>query len=314
MAVTRLTAPPRSLSFVDQTALSETLAVERTEVVLILGDRYELLDVVLVATVQGCAIAHCCGGERTAGAFDNQVRDAVTKMAHLHYPAHQLAADRLGVLQEEQWRICVSGEPGLDSLLTERRLDSNELRGLLGVEPGPHDIMVAVHPVTHHPQETRALLECVRTVASHWEGRVFLSSPNGDPGSEAIVDAWRDLAGRDGRRIFLPSLGSLAFRSLVARCGALVGNSSAGLVEAPSLGTPSVDVGARQEGRLRGSSVISCPEVTPEAVGAAVEAALRMKQAPTWSAGPNPYGDGRSAPRILDHLVAHARRPDLRAK
>ena len=310
----RLPLPRDSISFVHQPALLDVLRTHRTEVVLIMGDRYELLDVVLVATVAGCAIAHSCGGERTNGALDNEVRDAVTKLAHLHYPAHVQAAHRLRLLQEDAWRICVSGEPGLDSLMVEERLGLEALRHIVSVVPGSGDIVVVVHPVTKRPAETVALIEAVTLLAAEWRGRVFLSSSNGDPGSEAITAAWRQLASRHAHCILLPSLGSLAFRSLVARCGALVGNSSAGLIEAPSLETPSVDAGTRQEGRLRGASVISCSDVTTAALSAAVNMALALRRSGMPNPADNPYGDGRAVPRILEHLWVHGRREDLHAK
>lgn len=310
----RLPSPSGSISLVPQVMLRDAFRTHGTEVALVLGDRFELLDVVMVATVEGCAIAHCSGGERTNGAFDNEVRDAVTKMSHLHYPAHAVAAERLAGLLESTWRICVSGEPGLDSLLVEPQLSAAELERMLGALPGPGDIVVAVHPVTHRPAETKALLAAVAVLAPRWDGRLFLSSANGDPGSDAIAEEWLALSLRHSRSVLLPSLGSRAFRSLVARCGALVGNSSAGLVEAPSLKTASVDVGTRQDGRLRGPSVIGCPEPSPSALRAAVEAAVARKGSDLPAAWLNPYGDGHAVPRILNHLFAQARRADMRVK
>jgi UDP-hydrolysing UDP-N-acetyl-D-glucosamine 2-epimerase len=312
--VTRLPSPADSISFVHQVSLESALRAQRAEVALVLGDRFELLDVVMVATVAGCVIAHCSGGERTNGAFDNEVRDAVTKMAHLHYPAHALAAERLVGLLESAWRICITGEPGLDSLLVEPRLEAAELERLVGTVPGPGDLVVAMHPVTRRPAETGAMLAAVAVLMEGWAGRVFLSSPNGDPGSGEIAATWRELSSRHSRGSLLPSLGSRAFRSLVARCGALVGNSSAGLVEAPSLQTPSVDVGTRQDGRVCGPSVIRCPEPSPAALLAAIDAAIALKRNGPPSGWVNPYGDGHAVPRILDHLAAQARRADVRAK
>jgi UDP-hydrolysing UDP-N-acetyl-D-glucosamine 2-epimerase len=299
---------------VHQDALAGVLRKQRTEVVLLLGDRFELLDVALVCLVGGLVIAHCSGGERTRGSFDDAVRDAVTKLAHLHLVAHAEAAQRVAALEEEQWRICVSGEPGLDSVATERCLSSAELEPIVGVAPGVGDCVVAVHPVTRRPEETGDLIAAVEAVAGTALGYLFLSTPNGDPGSDTIASAWQRLASIHTHCVLLPSLGSHAFRSLVAECGLLLGNSSAGLVEAPSLGTPTVDLGTRQEGRVRGRSVISCPVVSPEAVRAAIESAQALRIAGMPLRDENPYGDGHAVPRILDHISAHARTPGVHSK
>ncbi|MCP4656621.1 MAG: UDP-N-acetylglucosamine 2-epimerase (hydrolyzing) [bacterium] len=307
-----LPRPQHSLGLVHQEALRALLAGERSEVVLVLGDRYELLEACMIAAHAGLVLAHSCGGERTFGALDDCIRDAVSKLAYLHFPAHEAAAQRLRSLGEEPWRIRVVGDPGLDGLLAEPRLDAGELSRRCEARPGRDDVVVVVHPVTRSPGEDEALVEAVAGLAGSSDRQWFLSSPNGDPGSDAIVDAWRRLAAASPRCHRLPSLGAQAFRSLVRACGAMVGNSSAGLIEAPLLGTPTVNLGSRQGGRLRGDSVVQVDLAELDRLPAIVDAVVGATRCPPPFACP--YGDGHAVPRILDALAELARRPDILMK
>lgn len=255
----RLPRPADSLGLVHQRVLAERLRQRGCAVALVLGDRVELLEAALACVHAQVVLAHCSGGDRTFGAWDDQVRDAITKLAHLHYPAHHQAAARLQVLAEEPWRICVAGLPSLDALRTDALLSPEALAPLIGALPSRSDAVVAVHPVTRHPEETAALCAAIAAIAADFPGRLFLSTPNGDPGSDGIRRAWSAIAAHAPRHVLLDNRGAMAFRSLVHACGAMIGNSSAGLIEAPSLGTPTIDAGRRQAGRLRGASVVSCP-------------------------------------------------------
>jgi len=308
----RLPRPQDSLGLVHQLALRDWLNCSR--VALVLGDRSELLETALAVLHAGVALAHVSGGERTAGAWDDQVRDAITRLAHLHLPAHQPAGQRLLAMGEEPWRICVTGEPGLDGI-SEDLWSASSLGDRLGVIPTRNDVVVAIHPVTRQPAETGQMLALIASMAENQrERRWFLSTPNGDPGSEIIRAAWAELATRLPNCTGLADHGAAIFRSLVANCGLLIGNSSAGLVEAPSLGTPTIDLGSRQSGRLRGASVVSCPQVDATHLATAFADAQRVETRACATPAHNPYGDGHAVPRILDHLWRHAERPDLLVK
>jgi UDP-N-acetylglucosamine 2-epimerase (non-hydrolysing) len=297
----RLPPADASLGSVHQRALLQQLTERRCEVALILGDRHELLEVVQALTLAGVIIAHCSGGERTLGAIDDLIRDAVTRLSHLHFPVHAEAGHRLiNVLGEESRRVHVTGEPGLDALLTEPPIDPATLRQQCGHLPSSDDLCIAIHPVTRDPQESLGLLDRITALAARWPGHLYLSTPNGDPGSDAITDRWNVLVQRHPHCHVLPSLGSRLFRTVVRCCGVLVGNSSAGLIEAPSLGTPSVNLGTRQRGRTQGPSVVDCPVITDAALDAAIAQARRFSASKPFD---NPYGDGHAVPRILEHLL-----------
>lgn len=308
----RLPRPNDSLGLIHQTALLAELGA--SDVALVLGDRLELLEALLPLIRSRVVIAHCSGGEKTAGAWDDQVRDAVTRCAHLHYPAHAHAGAALRARGEQAWRIAEVGEPGLDAIRTQPRLPPAALSERCGRLPTRADLVIAVHPVTGVPGELAQILDAIASLAASWPGALFLSSPNGDPGSEQIRTAWAELAKNSpaGRIVPLANHGADFFRALTAACGVMVGNSSSGLVEAPSLGTPTVDVGTRQAGRLRGPSVVDCPFINGPNLIAAVQQALAQRD--QASPDTNPYGDGRTVPRLLDHLAAHVRHPAILIK
>lgn len=303
LSLIRLPRPADSLGLVHQVALRDLLARQRPDAVIILGDRFELLELALPVVLAGVVVAHLSGGERTAGAVDDVIRNAVSQLAHVHFPAHAQAGERLQQMGIEPWRICVAGEPGLDAIRLEERLTLAEMRDVLGVAPAPGDVLVAVHPVTRNPMETAACCAVIRAVAeTKQSGHWFVSSANGDPGSEIITQQLRG-----GRFVPFANHGARFFRSLTAACAVQIGNSSAGLVEAPSLGCATIDMGTRQRGRPRGASVMTLENPTAEALQAALEHAHQVRRFATPEL--NPYGDGHTCTRIVAQLHTWLRDP-----
>ena len=296
----RLPRPQDSLGLVHQVALRDLIAADRPDVIVILGDRFELFELLVPVVLADVPVAHLSGGERTAGAIDDLVRNAVSQVAHLHYPAHEAAGARLQELGVDGWRVCVAGEPGLDAIRSEPR--PTDLVPFLGVQPQSGDVLVALHPVTRDPAQTEACLDAIAAVAT---GRWFVSSPNGDPGSERIRARLQG-----GPFIPFANHGAAVFRAVAAACGTVIGNSSAGLVEAPNLGCATIDLGTRQQGRPRGGSIITVEAPSPASLR---EALARVPQA-RERARPelNPYGDGHTCARIVRHLATLL--PDLRLK
>ena len=212
-------------------------------IVFVQGDRTELLGEIMSAVADNAVIAHAAGGERTLGSTDDRVRDALTKLAHLHYPVHQEAKRRLILLGEEEWRVCVSGEVGVDTI---KRFQEVELPD--DIMPIEGDVILAVHPVTGNPDETRRVLAIARFIAMTSE-RAWLVSPNGDPGSDEIEQVWDAICANGGGR----RLGSLThpqFLTVMRRCGTIIGNSSCLVTEAPHVGCLPILIGTRQAGRI----------------------------------------------------------------
>lgn len=270
------------------------------DVLLVLGDRWELLYVVPPAVLLGVPVVHLHGGEVTEGALDERVRHAVTKLADQHCVASPDAAARLRQLGEPAERIHVTGAPGLDRLATATALDDADLAELLGVDRVEHPLaLFTYHPPTAQPgapvgRWAREAAEAALAVC----GTVIATHPGMDEGREEILVALAGLAADEPRLCLVAALGR-DYPRVLAASDVVVGNSSSGVIEAATLHVPAVDVGERQRGRLRGANVLHADEGR-----FAVEAAVRRAVSPQWverSAGAaNPYGAGEASRRILD--------------
>jgi UDP-hydrolysing UDP-N-acetyl-D-glucosamine 2-epimerase len=273
----------------------------KPDVVLVLGDRFEMLATAQAALLHGIPLAHIAGGDTTEGAFDESIRHAITKMAHLHLTTNALSSRRVRQLGEDPAAVCEVGSPGLDHLRRLPLLGRAALEQALGAPLGQRNLVITFHPVTleageglAQQEEMLAALENVPDGTTLWFTR-----PNADTGGRELaqrLDTW--VAGRANAHVYA-SLGQLRYLSLLSVCDAVVGNSSSGLYEAPSFRIPTINIGDRQRGRTAPASVIQC---APER--AAIAAALATARTLDCSAVVNPYGDGQSAGRILDALRA----------
>ncbi|MEJ6788925.1 UDP-N-acetylglucosamine 2-epimerase [Brevundimonas sp. BR2-1] len=293
------------------TGVSEAFEALRPDIMLVLGDRYEILAAAQAALIHGVPVAHIAGGDTTEGAFDENIRHALTKMAHIHLVTNELSARRVRQLGEAPDSIHVVGSPGLDQLRRRPLLDRPALEAALGAPLGARNILLTFHPVTLTADRGRGEFEALLAALDALPRDVvkWITRPNADPGHRTLEEAL-DLWARDRPdvRVFA-SLGQLRYLSLMAQVDAVVGNSSSGLYEAPSFGVPTVDIGDRQKGRLAAASVIHCP-AEAGAIASAVQAAFALD----CSGVENPYGDGRSAGRIVQILRAAPPRAALLAK
>ena len=269
------------------------------DLVLVLGDRYEIFAAVQAAFVKKLPIAHLCGGDVTDGALDDAFRHAMSKMASLHFPTNAAAARRLRQLGEAEDRIFTVGSPGIDAILRQPVLSRDELAAALGHELPQTYLLATLHPATldeiPSADQLDALLQAIAALPSDI-GVVFTLS-NADSDGRALGARVRTFAAAHPRVQAHVSLGAARYLNLMRHAAAVVGNSSSGLYEAPSFHVPTVNIGRRQEGRLRAASVIDVPP-EPGAITAAIEAALARPRVETV----NPYGDGRAAERIVAAL------------
>ncbi len=292
--------------------MSDALEQLRSDVALVLGDRYEMLAVAQACLMHGVPLAHIAGGDTSEGAFDESIRHAITKMAHVHFVTNEESARRVRQLGEDPARVHVVGSPGLDHLRRRPLLERDALEQSLGTRLAARNLLVTFHPVTLDAgsgvDQFGELLAALDTLVD--DTAIFVTRPNADPGGRAIaaqLDAWADA--RPGRVHAYASLGQLRYLSLMAQVDAVVGNSSSGLYEAPSLQVPTVDIGERQRGRLAAPSVLHC---APER--AAIAAAIRRACELDCRGVANPYGDGHSAGRIVAALRGMAPRDALLKK
>lgn len=291
---------------------ANALARLKPDLMLVLGDRWELLAACAAATAAGAPIAHVHGGEITEGAVDEQVRHAVTKLSHLHFPAAAAYRRRILQMGERPGRVVLSGAPGLENLRRLEPVSRDRLEKLVGAELRDRFAVVTCHPETAGTSSLRALDATLGALDAERLPAV-LTLAGADAGGRAVNARLRRWArARPGRAAVVASLGRRAYPSLLRLAAVVVGNSSSGIIEAPFLRVPTVNVGDRQKGRLRARSVIDCA-----ASRAAVSAALRKALSPGFRRfcdGRSPYGDGETAARIVAGLKAGLRDPRLGIK
>lgn len=290
-------------------AAGRLLLADPVDRLVVLGDRWELLHVVPAFVMAGVPIVHLHGGEVTSGAVDERVRHAVTKLADVHCVASADSADRVAQLGEEAERIHVTGAPGLDRYAGVGPLSDDELAGLLGVAVQRPLALFTYHPPTAAPAAIgRWALEALRATVEAC-GTVVASHPGMDAGRDEVLTALATVEAETDRLVVVEALGS-RYPDVLASCDVVVGNSSSGVIEAASVGVPAVDIGLRQDGRLRGGNVLWSDE-GEAAVGDAVRRALDAGFSARAAQVVNPYGDGTAARRIVDVVLAD---PPSRAK
>ena len=289
-------------------SLADVLATERPDILLVVADRYEMLAPAAVALALRIPLAHLEGGDVSEGAIDDAVRNALTKMSHLHFTPTALAKRRVIAMGEEPWRVHHVGAPSLDQVVRGAPVDEAEFAAAVSGSLAPGTILVVYHPVTldrDPAAESEALFAALERV----ERPLAFCFPNADAGSREIIAKARELQRRRDARIFV-NLPSPIYFALLQRVALLCGNSSSGIMETASLRLPTVDIGRRQAGRVRPANVRHAePRVE------AIEAALRHALEPSFRAGLahliNPYGDGHAAERIAEILATAPASPIL---
>jgi UDP-N-acetylglucosamine 2-epimerase (non-hydrolysing)/GDP/UDP-N,N'-diacetylbacillosamine 2-epimerase (hydrolysing) len=280
--------------------MSDALEELKPDIVLVLGDRFEIFAAVQACLVHNIPVAHIAGGDTTEGAIDEAMRHAITKMSHIHFVTNAESARRVRQLGENPSRIYDVGSPGLDHLHRQPLLDRPAVEARLGARLGNRNLLITFHPVTleatHGEAQFAALLDALDTLDD--DTALWFTHPNADAGGRTMATKLKDwVEARSGRARLYTSLGQSLYLSLMAQVDAVVGNSSSGLYEAPSLGVATVDIGDRQRGRLAAASVLHCAP-DRDAIREAVAKAIDLDCGGTT----NPYGDGHSSKRIVEIL------------
>ena len=261
--------------------IAEALADIRPDLVVLLGDRYEIVAAACASAMLHIPIAHIHGGEETEGAQDNSWRHAITKMAYWHFPPYELAKQRILQMGEQPAHVFVSGAPGIDNIALLNLLSRDALEALLGIALDKPVILF-----TYHPEElsARSVDDQIMTVLAALrrfpQATLLITGANADSGGNAINAALQAFAAERPNTLFRLSFGSLLYLSAMKHCDVVAGNSSSALLEAPALGKASVNIGDRQAGRLRTAGIIDC--VCEEA---AIVSALEKALSPAFQAG-----------------------------
>jgi UDP-hydrolysing UDP-N-acetyl-D-glucosamine 2-epimerase len=293
-------------------SLADTLGALRPDILLLIADRYEMLAPASVALALRIPVAHIEGGEISEGAIDDAVRNALTKMSHIHFTSTETARRRIIAMDEEEWRVHCAGAPSLDHLRRSTLLQRAELEARLETPLRNPVIVVAYHPVTiakNTVQEADALFEAVEKIP----GQILFCYPNADAGSRHLIDRTREfVAGREDARVFV-NLDAVTYWSLLREAHLFLGNSSSGIMETPSLALPVVNIGLRQQGRERSKNIV---DAAPQA--ADILAAVDIARSEAFRASlvgmTNPYGEGRAAEKIVEVLTTVPLTQDLLMK
>lgn len=283
-------------------SLADCLGRMRPDLLLLIADRYEMLAPAAVALALRIPVAHIEGGEVSEGAIDDAVRNALTKLSHLHFTSTDLARSRVIAMGEEEWRVHRVGAPSLDHLRRSVLKTREELETELELDLKTAPILIAYHPATIFLDTTQEADALFAALENLFEPLLFCY-PNADAGSRSLIERTQRFLDTHGNaRIFI-NLHPTVYWSLLRSAALLVGNSSSGIMEAASFGVPAVDVGIRQQGRERGRNVLHAA-----ANCESILAQIRIAQKPDFRRSlrgmANPYGDGCSAERIARTIAS----------
>ena len=281
--------------------LADALTAWRPDLLLLIADRYEMLAPASVALALRIPIAHIEGGEISQGAIDDQVRNALTKLAAIHFTSTPTARRRVIALGEEPWRVTHAGAPSLDHLRRSQLLSRPDLEARLDLTLRPPAILAAWHPVTIL-KDTNAEADALFSALAQAQGQLLFVYPNADAGSYALIERTRALAETRPQTHIFVNLDPITYWSLLGQVDAMIGNSSSGIMEAASFALPTVNVGIRQQGRERARNVIDAPAETA-AILAALQQALRPDFRQALRGMEKPYGNGTAAETIARVLT-----------
>jgi UDP-hydrolysing UDP-N-acetyl-D-glucosamine 2-epimerase len=292
--------------------LADCLGRSRPDLLLLIADRYEMLAPASVALALRIPVAHIEGGDVSLGAIDEAVRNALTKLSHIHLTSTETSRQRVIAMGEEAWRVHAVGSPSLDHLTKQTLLTRAEVEARLRVSLVEDTIAVIYHPVTILRDTLLEVDELLAALESVPQQLLFIS-PNPDAGSRELMDRIHTLIGARRNARFVTSIDHLTYLSLLQYVAALVGNSSSGIMEAASFRLPVVNVGLRQKGRERAKNILDSPadrSLIASAIGVALSDAFRS----SLSNITNPYGDGHAAEKIARVLSTVSLSESLLAK
>lgn len=276
------------------------LSALQPDLLVVLGDRYEILGAVSAALIAGVPVAHLHGGEITEGAFDDAIRHSITKMSHLHFVANETYAKRVIQMGENPSRVFTVGGLGVDAIKRTQLLDKAELEKSLGLKFGKRNLLVTYHPVTNDREKDVEALKNLLAALSELEDTVLIfTKPNADVGHSELANMLTHYVEKNEDAFLYDSLGQARYYSCLQFVDGVVGNSSSGLLEAPTFGIGTLNIGDRQKGRLLADSVVSC-DPSFKSIRTALDKLVAPEFRRSLKGVSNPYGDGGAAQGIMD--------------
>ncbi|MDA3003795.1 MAG: UDP-N-acetylglucosamine 2-epimerase [Actinomycetota bacterium] len=283
--------------------IAESFSRLTPDVVVLLGDRYEILAAAQAALIIGIPVAHIHGGEVTTGAFDDSIRHAITKMSSLHFVAAQEYARRVVQLGEQPSSVFNVGSLGVEIALKTEPISREDLRNSLNIELNNPILLVTYHPTTRSSDSVTAEIDQVLSALNNFSYcSIVFTGVNADPGNLAITNQIKEFVQAEPKsRSLHQTLGQHKYLSLLSLCDVVVGNSSSGIIEAPAFGKPTVNIGSRQNGRLRADSIIDVG-VAKQEIQTAIETALSSTWRERCLKSVGAYGSGNTTQDIADTL------------
>ena len=281
---------------------ADALADLKPDLMLVLGDRYEILSAAAAAMIARIPIAHLHGGEATEGLIDEPIRHSITKMSHLHFVAAEEYRCRVIQLGEQPERVFNVGGLGIDNILRLKLLSRDELEVALDFKLAQRNLLITFHPVTlEHSTSAKQMDELLAALAELKDTGLIFTMPNADTEGRVLFRQIEDFCQLHSNARAYTSLGQLRYLSSIQQVDGVVGNSSSGLAEVPSFKKGTINIGDRQRGRLRANSVIDC-EPERKAIAASLSLMFSDEFQSQLPASNNPYGDGGASEAIVKTL------------
>ena len=274
----------------------------KPDLILVLGDRFEIFSAVSAALVAKIPVCHLYGGELTEGLIDETIRHSITKMSHIHFVATQEYRKRVIQLGENPKNVFVVGGLGIDNIKREKLLNRTSLEKSLGFKFGEKNLLITFHPVTlDYSSAEIQLKELLASLHSLNNTHIIFTLPNADPDSRILIKMIREFVENHSASCFFTSLGQLRYFSCIAQVDAVIGNSSSGLLEVPSFKKATINIGDRQRGRIQAESVINC-KPSQQSINNAIRRAYSNDFQIKLKKVVNPYEKKDSAKKILKFL------------
>ena len=281
---------------------AEVFSRLQPDVIVVLGDRFEIFAATTAALVAKIPVAHLHGGETTVGAFDEAFRHSITKMSHLHFVAAEEYRKRVIQLGENPYNVFLVGGLGVDGIKNTTLLSKNELESSLGIKFQLKNLLITFHPVTLEYQTSETQMKNLLSAMSNLSDTTLIfTMPNADTGSLALIKLIEEFVKSHLNAHSFVSLGQQLYLSCIAQVDGIVGNSSSGLTEVPSFKKGTINIGARQLGRLQASSVINC-EPEEEQIMAALVKLYSYDFQTSLAMASNPYGEGGASFKVVNIL------------
>lgn len=273
----------------------------KPDIVLVLGDRYEAFAAATTAMALNIPIAHIAGGEITEGAMDEQIRHGITKLAHIHFPGVKIYADNIIKMGEESWRVFNVGDSGIENIKLTKIMSPEELESSLGVKVDNNTLLITYHPVTLEVNDVERQINNLIEALGEFDNTMIITYPNSDNGGDKIISALEKFGSNNENVHLFTSLGSLRYLSVMQYCGAVIGNSSSALIEAPYLKKPVVNIGNRQQGRLMADNIIQT-DYSVQEIYNGITKSLSQEFNDFVQSVESLYGEGNTSNEIVEVL------------